>query len=114
MRTCGYRHCDVCIDEMRPNALYCYPEHKARENHLLRAEGRGSRRDGAKPDKTGQDRPRRANRDGVGTRLYVVDDEVALVRDLLSGKRRRPSAVHARLLPKVLAAADRLDGRSAA
>jgi hypothetical protein len=114
MRICAYRNCDLPIDHLRRQAIYCCPSHKAAENRLKKEDGRSGSRGAAKPYKTVRNRPRRANRDGVGTRFYIVDDELALVRDLLNGKQRRSGPVHARLLPKVLAAAERIDGRSAA
>ena len=113
MRICRYRNCDLSIEELRPQAIYCCPSHKAAENRLKKEEGRGSSREASKPYKTVRNRRRRVNRDGVGTRLYVVGDELALVRDLLNGKRRSATD-RARMLSKVRAAQERIDRKAAA
>lgn len=112
-RVCGFRYCDVPIDDLRPQALYCCPSHKAAE-HRAKAEDRGrGTGSAAKPYKNVRKRPRRATRAGNGTRLYVVGEELALVRDLLATRRARQSPARDGLLAKLPAAEDRIGGKAA-
>lgn len=110
-RICEYRYCDVDISHRRPNCKYCCPEHKAAEDRerngkWVREPRRAS--DGAtKPHSTDSSRRRRPNRDGSGTRIYLVRDDLDEVRRLLAGERPRPEAAD-RLRAKVGAALGRL------
>jgi hypothetical protein len=113
-RICEYRHCDTCIDDLRPNAKYCDPSHKAAEHRARKADPPGTTYPVSKPYRTVRRARRRANQEGVGTRLYVVSDEVELVRDLLTGKPAGSSAARDRLMAKLPRALERLERRGAA
>jgi hypothetical protein len=110
-RICEYRHCDVDISDMRPNAKFCCPAHRAAEDRLRHGkwvrEPRRSSDGASKPHSTDSSRRRRPNRDGSGTRLYVVRDDLDEVRRLLAGEKPRPEAAE-RLQAKVGAALGRL------
>lgn len=112
-RFCEYRECGVCIDHMRPNASYCDSTHKDAERRAREGDPAGTSYPVGKPRENARRAVRRPNRDGHGTRLYVVGAEAELIRDLLAGKRPRSSRARDRLERKIPAALERIGRRAA-
>lgn len=112
-RYCEYRKCGACIDEMRPNAKFCHPGHKARENHLRRLDPPGTTYPVGKPYENVHARRRRPSREGLGTHIYLVRDEIEVVRGLLAGRPAGSELARDRLARKVPVALGRIDRRAA-
>lgn len=110
-RVCAHRHCNVSLEGRRRQCRYCSAACRAAESKLRRAD---SRAEGEKPHSAVSRPPRRQTRDGRGTRMYVVRDELELVRDVLAGKRPRENGARDRLLQKIPRALEHLDERGAA
>lgn len=111
-RVCKYRHCDVDISHRRPNALYCCDDHKRAEDQERNGrwvrEPRVTGRGVGKSARTVSSRRRRRSRDGSGTRIYVLREDLEDLRDVLRGDgEARPEAAD-RLQAKVGAALGRL------
>jgi hypothetical protein len=112
VRTCGYRHCDVDLDQarMRPQAKYCCTDHKDAERNARRHDPAGTAYPVGKPRKTAYSTTRRATRRGSGTSLYVLGNEARYLRAAIRGGKRprlKP-AERRRLQAKVDGAAERL------
>lgn len=96
-RFCGCG-CGASLAGMRADALY-------------RSEACSKRAKRARS--TDKARTRRPSRNGRGTRLYVLSDEIELVRDLLAGKPAGSTRAADRLLRKIPRALERIEGRAA-
>jgi hypothetical protein len=108
-RYCEYRECGVCIDDMRPQARYCHPIHKAAEHRLRRLEPLGTTYPVGKPYQAVRRQRRRPTRKGLGTRLYAVRSELAALE--LDFSPSTPEGEH--FMEKVRQASERLEGRAA-
>jgi hypothetical protein len=109
-------HCEWCGDELvdpRPNKRYCDSTCRGEACHERKGRRRGSRGGRRKALQSAAKRQRRQTRSGYGTDLYVVRDEIELVRDLLAGKRPRASVSRDRLLQKIPRALERIERRAA-
>lgn len=67
----GCLHCGASLEGKRPDALYCCSEHRAAEY----------RRRQEQAFSTAPTQPRRASRDGKGTRYYLLPNEVAALQE---------------------------------
>lgn len=96
-RVCANPPCEVVLTTHRRHARFC--------SGACRAEG--WRREHEKPHRTLSDEPRRASRDGYGTRIYLAPDEVA---DLVTRYGAEPGS--RRMMEKVARAARVVDQRA--
>lgn len=71
-RICEYRHCDVSVEERRPNVRYCTGDHKRAEWRLRQGDPPGTTYPVEKPSES----VRRASRDGSGAKLYLLPDDL--------------------------------------
>jgi hypothetical protein len=106
---------EVCAKEFiqtRKNKDYCSSTCRAEASHERKGQ-RGSSDAAKKPQRNAAKRRRRQTKDGDGTRLYVVRDEVELVRDLLAGKPSKRHPARERLALKIPGALKRIDRKAA-
>lgn len=103
--------CEWCgepIPNPRRNKRYCNSTCRAEHCHA-----RKGRRTAKKPlQSVAKGRRQRARRKH-GTDLYVVRDEVELVRDLLAGKRPASTTARDRLIEKIPRALERIERKAA-
>ncbi len=105
------RYCEWCgkkIPRRRPNKRYCDATCRAEHGHARR--GTPGRPD--KPLQSVAEQRKRAIRDGSGTRMYVVRDDVVALADVLAGREPAPEA-RERLAAKVPAALERIERKAA-
>lgn len=78
-RVCEYRHCDESLDGRRPQCRFCSPACRAAESRERAVDRAVPFLAPQKPHSSVSRRPRRANREGVGTRLYVTAADIDVI-----------------------------------
>jgi len=104
--------CEWCgepIPNPRPNKRFCDSSCRGKHCHA-----RKGRRPGRKALQSATRGRKRDVRRKHGTDLYVVREEIELVRDLLTGKPAGSTSARARLLEKIPRALERIERRAAA
>jgi len=104
--------CEWCgrpLVDRRANTRYCDVTCRAAACHARR----GTRPKPKKALRSVANGRKQRIRRKHGTDLYVVRDEVELVRDLLAGKRPASAQVRARLMDKIPRALERIERKAA-